>query len=153
MDTLLGVSAVFIPPDWNALLALFPILLFVLFVAWFAFTARKFATLGPTRRAPARIEPITPAHVHMPGGSAAPIAVAFGAGFLFAGLVVGGVGLVIGVTILVITLPIWFREAVRDYRHLEPAGTAVQRLPAVVHEGPPPGVHMPGPSIRPLMGA
>ena len=129
MDTLLGVAAVFITPDWNALLALFPVLLFVLFLAWFAFTARKFATLGPTRRAPARVAPITPAHVHMPGGSAAPIAVA-------------------------ITLLIWFREAIRDYSHLEPAhGTSVQRLPAVVDQGPPPGVHMPGPSIRPLMGA
>ena len=154
MDTLLGVAAVFITPDWNALLALFPVLLFVLFIAWFAFTARKFATLGPTRRAPARIEPISPAHVHMPGGSVAPITVAFGAGFLFAGLVVGGVGLVIGVAVLVITLLIWFREAIRDYNHLEPArGAAAQRLPAVVHQGPPPGVHMPGPSIRPLMGA
>jgi plastocyanin/uncharacterized membrane protein len=152
MDTLLGVAAVFITPDWNALLALFPILLGLLFVAWFAFTARKFATLGPSRRAPARIEPITPAHVHMPGGSLAPITVAFGACFLFAGLVVGGVALAIGATILVITLLVWFREAVRDYEHLEPRQPA-QRLPAVVHQGPPPGVHMPGPSIRPLMGA
>ena len=38
----------------------------------------------------------------------------------------------------------------RDYDHLEPAAA---RCPAVVHEGPPPGVHMPGPSIRPLLGA
>jgi plastocyanin len=47
---------------------------------------------------------------------------------------------------------VWFREAVRDYWHLEPA----ERLPAVIddtHTGPPPGVHMPGPSIRPLLGA
>jgi plastocyanin/uncharacterized membrane protein len=152
MDTLLGVAAVFITPDWNALLALFPVFLGLTFLAWFAFTARKFATLGPSRRAPARIEPITPAHVHMPGGSLAPIMVAFGAGFLFAGLVVGGVALAIGVTILVITLLVWFREAVRDYEHLEPKAPA-QRLPAIVHQGPPPGVHMPGPSIRPLLGA
>src|SRR5687768_17646816 len=37
-----------------------------LFRSW---TVRKFATLGPTRRAPARVQPLTPAHVHMPGGS------------------------------------------------------------------------------------
>jgi len=154
MDTLLGVAAVFITPDWNGLLALFPVFLFILFIAWFAFTARKFATLGPTRRVPARVEPITPAHVHMPGGSAAPIIVAFGAAFLFAGLVVGGVAVAVGATILVITLLVWGREAIRDYRHLEPAqGAIANRLPAVVHQGPPPGVHMPGPSIRPLMGA
>jgi plastocyanin len=152
MDTLLGVAAVFITPDWNALLALFPVFLAILFIAWFALTARRFATLGPRRRAPARVEPVTPAHVHMPGGSASPIIVAFGAGFLFAGLVIGGVALAIGVVILVVTLLVWGREAIRDYNHV--AGvTPAERLPAVVHPGPPPGVHMPGPSIRPFLGA
>ena len=149
VDTLLGVAAIFVTPDWRALIALIPIGLLLLFVAWFAFTLRKFATLGPSRRAPARIQPLTPASVHMPGGSSAPILVAFGAGALFLGLVLGGVALWIGVTLMVVTLLVWFREAVRDYDHLESAN----RLPAVVHEGPPPGVHMPGPSIRPLLGA
>lgn len=149
MDTVLGVAAAIITPDWRALINLIPILLLLLFIAWFAFTMRKFATLGPSRRAPARIQPITPANVHMPGGSAAPILVAIGGGALFLGLVLGGVWLAIGSGILVITLLAWFREAMRDYDHLEPATS----LPAVVHAGPPPGVHMPGPSIRPLMAA
>jgi plastocyanin len=149
VDTLLGVAAVFITPDWGALILLIPIGLALLFIAWFAFTIRKFATLGPSRRAPARIQPLTPAHVHMPGGSSAPILVAFGAGALFLGMVVGGIALWIGLTLMVVTLLAWFREALHDYDHLETA----QRLPAVVHEGPPPGVHMPGPSIRPLLGA
>ena len=153
MDTLLGVAAVFITPDWNALLALFPVFLALLFIAWFALTARKFATLGPRRRAPARVQPVTPAHVHMPGGSSSPIVVAFGAGFLFAGLVIGGVALAIGVVILIVTLLIWGREAIRDYDHVAGTSSAAQRLPAVVHPGPPPGVHMPGPSIRPFLGA
>jgi len=149
IQPLLDLAAIFITPDWNALLALFPVFLAILFIAWFAFTARKYATLGPTRRAPARIQPITPASVHMPGGSSAPIVVALGAGALFAGLVIGGVGILVGAIILVITLLVWFREAVRDYDHLAPQ----PQLPAIVHEGPPPGVHMPGPSIRPFLGA
>jgi plastocyanin len=149
VQTLLDLVSPLLQPDWNALLLLFPVLLLVLFVAWFAWTVRKFATLGPTRRAPARVQPVTPAHVHMPGASSAPILVAFGAGALFLGLVLGGVALWIGVVLLVVTLLAWFREAIRDYDHLETA----QRLPAVIHEGPPPGVHMPGPSIRPLLGA
>src|SRR5258706_9252952 len=128
MDTLLGVAAVFITPDWNALLKLIPVVLFVLFVAWFALTARKWATLGPTRRAPARIQPITPASVHMPGGSLAPIILALGAGALFAGLILGGLWIAVGVAALVVSLLVWLREAVRDYPHLEPAG----RLPAVI---------------------
>jgi len=149
IQPLLDLAAVFITPDWNGLLALFPVFLAILFVAWLAFTVRKWATVGPSRRAPARIQPITPPQVHMPGGSSAPIIVALGAGALFAGLVIGGIGLLVGATILVVTLLVWFREAVRDYDHIE----GRQRLPAVVHEGPPPGVHMPGPSIRPLLGA
>jgi plastocyanin/uncharacterized membrane protein len=149
IQPLLDLAAVFITPDWNGLLALFPVFLAILFIAWIAFTARKWATVGPSRRAPARIQPITPPQVHMPGGSSAPIIVALGAGALFAGLVIGGIGLLVGATILVITLLFWFREAVRDYDHIE----GRPRLPAVIHEGPPPGVHMPGPSIRPLLGA
>ncbi len=149
VDTLLGAAAIFITPDWRALILLIPIGLALLFVAWFAFTARKFATVGPSRRAPARVQPVTPAHVHMPGGSSAPILVAVGAAALFLGLVLGGLALWIGVAVMVVTLLAWMREALRDYDQLESA----QRLPAVIHEGPPPGVHMPGPSIRPLLGA
>src|SRR6185295_7529680 len=55
---------------------------------------------------------------HMPGGSSSPIVVAFGAGFLFAGLVIGGVALLIGVAILIVTLLIWGREAIRDYNQV-----------------------------------
>ncbi len=148
MKTLTDLLAPIITPDWGALIGLIPMILAILFVAWFALTLRRFATAGPTRRAPARIEPIPPPELHMPGGSAAPILVAFGAAALFGGLVVGGITLVGGVVVLVATLVLWGREAMRDYAHLEP----VETLPAVIRE-PPAGVHMPGPSIRPFMGA
>ena len=159
MDSLLSVAAIFVQPDWDTSRSLFPVLLLVLFVVWFALTARRYATLGPRRRSPARLEPITPAHVHMPGGSPAPILAALGAASLFFGLgflTVPGASvlLIVGVGLLIATLLVWLREGMRDYGHLEPAASAAERqLPAVVHEGPPPGVHMPGPSIRPLMGA
>ena len=159
MDSLLSVAAIFVQPDWDAIRSLFPVLLLVLFVVWFALTARRYATLGPRRRSPARLQPVTPPHIHMPGGSAAPILAALGSAALFFGLgflTVPGAGvlLLVGVGLLIFTLLVWFREGMRDYAHLEPAEQAAdRRLPAVVHEGPPPGVHMPGPSIRPLMGA
>ncbi len=38
----------------------------------------------------------------------------------------------------------------RDYDRAAGSGTT---LPAVVHAGPPPGVHMPGPSFRPILAA
>jgi len=148
VKTLLDVAAAFVTPDWGALVQLIPIGLALLVLLWLLLTIRMYATAGPTRRAPARIEPIPPPTLHMPGGSAAPIFVAVGVFALFGGLVVGGIALAIGVIVLVGTLILWGREAVRDYQHLEP----VPALPAVIHE-PPPGVHMPGPSIRPLMGA
>jgi plastocyanin len=149
VQTLLGIASSVVLPDWKALVDLFPVFLALAFLAYTLFTIRKFATLGPTRRAPARVQPVTPATVHMPGGSLSPILAALGAMGLFLGLVFGGLALAIGATLMVITLLLWLREGMRDYEHNEPAS----RLPAVVHEGPPPGVHMPGPSIRPFLGA
>ena len=149
VQTLLGVASSVVLPDWKALVNLFPVFLALVFLAYTGFTLRKFATLGPTRRAPARVQPITPPTVHMPGGSLSPILAALGAMGLFLGLVFGGLALLIGATLMVITLLLWLREGMRDYEHNEPA----PQLPAVVHEGPPPGVHMPGPSIRPFLGA
>ncbi len=149
VETLLDVVSQFVLPDWRALVDLFPIFLGLLFVAWLALTVRKFATLGPTRRAPARIQPLTPPSVHMPGGSMSPILAALGSLGLFLGLVFGGLALLLGATLMVVTLLFWLREGIRDYDQNEPP----QLLPAVVHDGPPPGVHMPGPSIRPFLGA
>lgn len=149
VQTLLDVAAMFITPDWSELVARIPILLALLAVLYFGWVIRRYATAGPTRRAPVRLTPVTPAHVHMPGPSASPILVALGAGALFLGFVAGGIFLWIGVILLITTMLVWGREAVRDYDRLQPPTT----LPAVVHEGPPPGVHMPGPSIRPILAS
>jgi plastocyanin len=149
IQPLLDFLTPIITPDWSALIGLIPVGLLLLVVLWFAITIRRFATAGPTRRAPARIQPVPPVGVHMPGGSSAPILAAVGAASLFVGLIIGGIGLLVGVAILVVTLLAWGREALRDYEHLESPAS----LPAVAHPGPPPGVHMPGPSIRPLLGA
>jgi plastocyanin len=150
MKTITDLLTPVVIPDWGALIGLIPVLLAVLVVLWLIWTFRMWAGAGPTRRAPARIEPIAPPTLHMPGPSAAPILVAAGSAALFLGLVLGGAALIAGVVFLVVTLLLWGREAVREYWHIEPPET--QTLPAVVHE-PPPGVHLPGPSIRPFMAA
>jgi len=150
IQPLLDLLSPIVVPDWGALVALIPVGLLLLVLLWLALTIRSWATAGPTRRAPARVAPVPPASIHMPGGSSAPILAAFGAFALLAGLIIGGWAILGGATILVITLLLWGREAVRDYDHVEPGASA---LPAIVHPGPPPGVHMPGPSIRPLLGA
>jgi len=85
----------------------------------------------------------------MPGPSYAPILVAVGVAAQLWGLVVGGDAVLIGLLALTLTLLYWGREAIQDFDR----ATNAQTLPAVAHAGPPPGVHMPGPSFRPLLGA
>jgi plastocyanin len=139
-----------VSPDWSALIALLPLALagFVgLYIVW---TLRRFMGAGPTRRGPRRITPAPPSGIHMPGPSYAPIIGSVGVAFLLAGLVFGGVVLAVGVLLLVLALLYWGREAMREY------DTSVDVRPAIaapVHAGPPPGVHMPGPSWRPLLAS
>ena len=149
-NSFLDLTSQFVIPDWEALISLIPVGLLVVIVIWLILLVRRFATAGPTRRGKVRRAPVAPAHVHMPGGSAAPILVAAGAFLVFWGLVVGGVALWIGVAILALTLLVWGREALRDYDNLGDRHTTAL---TVSHGSPPPGVHMPGPSFRPILAA
>jgi plastocyanin len=148
-NSILELLSLVVMPDWGELVGLLPLGLAGLVLLWLAWTIRRFATAGPTRRAPARISPIAAPGLHMPGPSAAPIVAAAGTAAMLGGLVIGGTALLVGTVLLVLGLLYWGREAIRDYDH----ATHVERLPAVVHAGPPPGVHMPGPSFRPIVGA
>lgn len=147
--SILELLARIVTPDWGELIKLIPVALLGVVVLFFLITLRAFATAGPTRRAPARLTPIAPPDLHMPGPSYSPVFAAVGAATLLWGLVVGGDALWIGLGILVLALLYWGREAVQEFDR----ATHVETLPAVVHAGPPPGVHMPGPSFRPLLGA
>lgn len=149
IDSILEISAIFVTPDWGALVGMIPLGLLGLVLLWFALTIRRFATAGPARRVPARVTPVTPEGIHMPGPSLAPFLVAFGAAALVWGLVVGGTALLIGAGVLVLTLLAWGLEALRDYDALAQR----EPLPVVEHAGPPPGVHVPGPSVRPFVVA
>ncbi len=57
--------------------------------------------------------------------------------------------LAVGLLAMIGALLYWGREANREYDALEPRPA----LPAVAGEGPPPGVHIPGPSFRPLLAS
>lgn len=150
-NSFLDLTSQFVIPDWGALISLLPVFLLIVIVAWLILLVRRFATAGPTRRGKRRITPVAPAGLHMPGPSFAPIIVAVGAMVLFWGLVVGGAALLVGIVALVLALLVWGAEGLRDYDHL--GDSAAERLPEPVHAGPPPGVHMPGPSFRPILGA
>ena len=139
-------------PDWGVLVALaLPVGTVVLVAIGLVWTFRRLMTAPPARRGVQRVDPKTPAGVHMPGPSLAPIFAAVGTGLLLLGLVFGGVVLALGLMALVLTLLYWLAEGLRIYDHdVEPTSTT---LPARIETGPPPGVHMPGPSFRPIVGA
>ncbi len=150
-DWFLEVTALLVTPDWTALVALMPIAIMVLVVVWLIWIIRKFRSAPPPRRGKTRLAPRTPSGIHMPGPSWSPIFAAIGTALLLWGLVYGGMMLWLGVLALVLTLLYWLAEGMRTYDH--DIGSTVPALPAEIHDGPPPGVHMPGPSFRPILGA
>jgi plastocyanin len=147
---ILDFTSKLVIPDWASLIALLPVFMGVVVIVFVAYTLMRFRRVGPRRRRPARITPPPPPGVHMPGPSVAPFLAAFGAFLLFAGLVFNGLILVVGLVALVLALLYWGREGIREYDHVAGEHPA---LPAVIHPGPPPGVHVPGPSFRPLLAA
>lgn len=150
-NLILDVLSQLVIPDWGALVALLPIAIISLAVLVFALQFRKLAKAPPARRGFQPVEPATPAGIHMPGPSFSPVFAAIGAFLLFLGLVFGGAILYLGAIAFALTLLYWLAEAMRIYDR--DISASAPTLPAVVHDGPPPGVHMPGPSFRPFLGA
>lgn len=147
--SILAFITQFVSPDWGKLVGLIPLGLFGLVGLYILWLMRKLATIGPSERGGRPVAPAPPAGVHMPGGSRAPFFGALGLALVVFGLVFRGAITVIGLVALILALIYWLREGMHDYDHIE--DTAVS-LPAMVHDGPPPGVHMPGPSFRPILG-
>lgn len=151
-NSFLELTAQFVIPDWGALVALLPVFMFVLIVVILLTTFLRLVRAPKPRRGKTRIQPRTPPGLHMPGPSFAPILASIGVFLLFLGIVFPGPILVLGIIALVLTLIYWLTESVRIFDHDLGLMTRTE-LPTVVHEGPPPGVHMPGPSFRPFLGA
>jgi len=149
-NSILDFTKLLVIPDWGGLIALLPVFMGIILVVWFAYTVVRYLQIGPPRRRPGRIKPPPPSGVHMPGPSYAPIFAAVGSFLLFLGLVFPGLILVLGLAFLVLALLYWGREGLREYDHL---ADEHPQLPAVATAGPPPGVHVPGPSFRPLLAA
>ncbi|MEJ7748117.1 MAG: cytochrome c oxidase subunit 4 [Candidatus Limnocylindrales bacterium] len=150
-SSILELMARFVIPDWGSVIALLPLMILALIVMVLAWIFLKLYRAAPAQRGTGRIRPQTPPGIHMPGPSWSPILAALGAALLLLGLVFGGPLLVVGAVALVATLLSWLVEAVRIYDH--DIGQTAPALPAPVHDGPPAGVHMPGPSFRPFLGA
>jgi plastocyanin len=150
-NSILELTSKFVIPDWSSVVAMLPVLVFAGTIVVIAILFWKIWRQPKPGVGKVKVEPVPPAGVHMPGPSWAPALAALGAFMLFLGLVFGGPLLVIGSIGLAVTLLYWLAEAVRIYDH--DLGSTVEPLPEVVHDGPPAGVHMPGPSFLPFLAA
>ncbi|MEO8437469.1 MAG: cupredoxin domain-containing protein [Chloroflexota bacterium] len=149
--SILDLLAQLVTPDWGKLILFLPVGIFFLALVVLLRLFLALMRAPAPRRGKTRIPPRTPAGIHMPGPSFAPVFAGVGLFLLLLGLVFGGVTLVLGAIALVLTLFYWLGEGLRLYdRDIGPTSPTV---PEVVHDGPPPGVHMPGPSWRPFLGA
>ena len=139
-----------VSPDWGSIVALVPLLLVLVVGLYLAWTVVRFMNAGPTHRGKRRLAPRPPAGVHAAERSWAPLLASIGCFVLFYGLVFRGWFLVIGVGILALTLLYWLREGMRDYDHVEHAAMGLVALQAGT---PPAGIHIPGPSFRPVLAS
>jgi plastocyanin len=149
--SILDLIAQFVTPDWGRIIGLLPVVIIILTVVVLARIFLRLMTAPQARRGKQRLPSKAPSGIHMPGPSWAPVFGAVGMFLLLLGLVFGGVSVILGAIALVLTLLYWLGEGLRLYdRDIGPTKT---EMPAVIHEGPPPGVHMPGPSWRPFLAA
>ena len=148
---ILDLIAQFVTPDWGKLISLMPVAIILVVVVVLMWLFANLMRAKPPRRGKARVVPKAPAGIHMPGPSFSPVFAALGLFLVLLGFVFGGISVVLGVIALALTLLYWLAEGIRNYDHdIGPTTTA---MPTVVHDGPPEGVHMPGPSWRPFLGA
>src|SRR5215208_3755683 len=89
-NSILELTKLLVIPDWGALIALLPVFMGVVVVIFFVGRVIQYRRIGPRRRRPGRIKPVTPEGVHMPGPTYAPVLAAVGTFLLLAGLVFGG---------------------------------------------------------------
>jgi len=148
----LDLTAQFVIPDWGALVALLPVFIFVLSVVWLGMTFLRLLRAPKALRGKGRVVPRPPPGIHLPGPSFAPILASVGLFLMFLGLVFPGPILVLGLIALGLTLLYWLGESVRIFDRDLGLRTRTD-LPVAAHDGPPPGVHLPGPSFRPILGA
>ena len=128
--SILELMAQVVTPDWGVLVSLIPvgILLLVLVILLRLFL--MLAKAPPARRGKGPVRRKTPAGIHMPGPSFAPIFAGVGLFLVMLGLVFGGLILVLGIVALVLTLLYWLAEGLRVYDH--DIGPTAPELPAEI---------------------
>ncbi len=155
LEWVISLLGPFVAPDWGALIKLIPLGVLFLVVAFYGWVFWRFRRAGPRRIGIPIRKPQAPAGVHLPGPSLAPFLISAASAALFFSVALGGPALAGAGILFVLALVAWGREAVREYDALG-AGSAmalrVDELPVTAAPiGPPEGVHLPPPSLLPLL--
>jgi len=95
--SILELMAQVVTPDWGVLVSVIPIGILILVVVVLLRLFLGIAKAPPARRGKRRVERKTPAGIHMPGPSFAPIFAGVGLFLVMLGLVFGGLTLVLGI--------------------------------------------------------
>ena len=69
----LDLTALLVTPDWGSLIALLPIAIMAMVLVWIVWMIRRFRVQPKARRGKMPVPRKTPAGVHMPGPSFAPV--------------------------------------------------------------------------------
>jgi len=96
-----------------------------------------------------------PSGIHLPGPSLAPFLISAASAALFFSVALGGPALAVAGLLFVLALVAWGREAVREYDALGAGSALALRSDEIAAtpapSGPPKGVHLPPPSLLPLL--
>ena len=155
LEWVISLLGPFVAPDWGALIKLIPLGVLLLVVGFYAWVFWRFRRAGPRRVGMPIRKPLVPAGIHLPGPSLAPFLISAASAALFFSVALGGAALALSGLLFVAALVAWGREAVREYDALG-AGSALavhvdDAAVSVAPSGPPEGVHLPPPSLLPLL--
>ena len=122
--SILELMAQVVTPDWGVLVGLIPVAIAILVVVVILRLFLMIAKAPPARRGKTRVKSKTPAGIHMPGPSFAPVFAGVGLFLVMLGLVFGGLVLALGVIALVLTLLYWAVPYFGGW-HVDYAGTTM----------------------------
>lgn len=155
LEWVISLLGPFVSPDWGALIKLIPLGVLLVVVAFYGWVFWRFRRAGPRRIGMPMRKPQVPSGIHLPGPSLAPFLISAASAALFFSVALGGPALAVAGLLFVLALVAWGREAVREYDALG-AGSAMalhvaDLSLAAAPSGPPEGVHLPPPSLLPLL--
>lgn len=155
LEWVISLLGPLVAPDWGALIRLIPLGVLLIVIAFYGWIFLRFRRAGPRRIGMPVRKPQVPTGIHLPGPSLAPFLISAASAALFFSVALGGPALAVAGLLFLLALVAWGREAVREYDAL--GASSALALPddgvanATEPTGPPEGVHLPPPSLLPLL--